>query len=145
MLIWIGELDEGLAKRFLIAIWLILAALLAGANLWWSPEGVRGIALGGIVAGLNAIGALRDTKRIVKWRSQVVYFIGMFTRLLLAIVIIGTFVLKFPGKFSLVGIFVGISVVPITFLLLVIQMKLVKKRDSGEPEPNDGGGQEQDH
>ena len=138
MLMWIGELDEGLAKRFLIAIWLILAALLAGANVWWSPEGVRGIALGGVVAGLNAIGVLRDTKRIVKWRSQVVYFIGMFTRLLLAIVIIGTFVLKFPGKFSLIGIFVGISVVPITFLLLVIQMKLVGKKPEDGTDPDSG-------
>lgn len=130
MLMWIGELDEGLANRFLIGNWFILVALLAGANIWWSPEGVRGIALGGLVAALNAVGVLRDTKRIVKWRSQTVYFIGMVTRLLLAIIVISTFVLKFPGKFSLVGIFVGVSVVPITFFLLVIQMKLIRKKDS---------------
>ncbi len=132
MLIWIGDLDEGLAKRFLIAVWLVLAAMLAAANLFWTPEAVRGIAIGGAVAGLNAIGTLRDTRRIVKWRSQIVYYIGMFSRLVLSILVIGFLVLKFREKIDLIGIFVGISVVPVTFLILVIQMKLVKNSSAGK-------------
>jgi len=128
MLIWVGELDEGLGKRFLIAIWIILLALVAGGNLFWTPQGVHGILLGGIVAGINALGIWRDTKRLVKWRNQAVYFIGWIARMTLAILVIATLVVRFPGTFSLPGVFLGITVVPITFFILVFQMQLVKRR-----------------
>ncbi len=128
MQIWLGEIDEGLGKRFLISIWSILLALVAGANLFWNPTGVYGIILGGVVAGINAFGVFRDTKRIVKFRNQAVYFIGWIARMVLAILVIGTLVLKFPGTFSFPGIFIGISVVPIAFLFLVFQMQLMKEK-----------------
>ncbi|HHD63440.1 MAG TPA: hypothetical protein ENK96_03535 [Desulfobulbaceae bacterium] len=128
MLIWVGDVDEGLGKRFLIAIWIILLALVAAGNLFWTPAGVYGIILGGVVAGVNALGIWRDTKRLVKWRNQAVYFVGWTARMILAILIIATLVLKFPDKFSLPGIFIGITVVPITFLILVIQMQLIRKK-----------------
>ena len=127
MLIWLGDIDEGLGKRFLISIWIVLLALVAGANLFWTSEGVHGIILGGVVAAVNVIGVRRDTGRILKWRSRAVYFIGWIARMPLTVLVIGTFLLKFPETFSLPGVFIGISVVPITFLILVFQMQLIKK------------------
>lgn len=132
MLIWLGDVDEGLGRRFLISVWITLLALVAAANIFWNPDGVRGIILGGVVAAVNAIGIRRDTKRIVKWRSQAVYFIGWIARMVLAILIIGTVVLKFPGKFSFPGIFIGVSVVPIAFLVLLFQMQVLRKTDKKE-------------
>jgi len=129
MLIWRGDVDEGLGKRFLIAIWIILLALVAAGNLFWNPSGVHGIILGGVVACVNVLGIWRDTKRLVKWRNQAIYFIGWTARMVLAVLIIAIFVLKFPGKFSLPGIFLGITVVPITFFVLVFQMQLIKRKD----------------
>jgi hypothetical protein len=129
MLIWVGDVDEGLGKRFLIAIWVVLLALVAAGNIFWTSAGVHGIILGGVVAGINSLGIWRDTKRLVKWKNLAIYFIGWTARMILAILVIATLVIKFPDKFSLPGIFIGITVVPITFLILVIQMQLIRKKD----------------
>lgn len=128
MLIWVGDVDEALGKRFLIAIWVILLALVAAGNLFWTSKGVHGILLGGVVAGINALGIWRDTRRLVRLRNMAIYFIGWTARMVLAILIIATLVIKFPDTFSLPGIFIGITVVPITFLVLVFQMQLIRKR-----------------
>ncbi len=129
MLIWVGDVDESLGKRFLIAIWIILLALVAAGNLFWTPKGVHGILLGGVVAGINALGIWRDTRRLVRLRNVAIYFIGWTARMVLAILVIATLVIKFPDSFSLLGIFIGITVVPLTFLVLVFQMQLIQKRN----------------
>ena len=129
MLIWVGEVDEGLGKRFLIAIWLVLLALVAAGNLFWTPKGVHGILLGGVVAGINALGIWRDIRRLVRLRNMAIYFIGWTARMVLAILVIATLVIKFPDQFSLLGIFIGITVVPITFLILVFQMQLIRRKN----------------
>ncbi len=132
MLIWVGEVDEGLAKRFLIAIWIILLALVAAGNLFWTPKGVHGILLGGVVAGINALGIWRDIRRLVRLRNVAIYFIGWTARMVLTILVIATLVMKFPDKFSLLGIFIGITVVPITFLVLVFQMQIIGRKNKKE-------------
>ncbi len=129
MLIWKGHLDEGMAKRFLISLWVVLLAMVAASNLWWTPSGTRGIILGGIAAAINAIGVLRDTKRMVRLRSRLIYFVGMVSRLIALILLIGVIYFKFPGKFDLIGVFLGVSVVPIAFYILVLQMKLIKPKE----------------
>lgn len=126
MLIWKGNIDEGLGKRFIIACWAMLALEVAAANLWWNPEGVKGILLGGIIANINILGTFRDTNRIVKFRTPLVYYIGVLTRLVLTGIIIFTFIKNFPGSFSFLGIFIGLSVVPIAFLLMVFQAVLTR-------------------
>ncbi len=128
MLIWQGNIDKGLGKRFIITCWAMLLLEVAAANIWWTPQGVKGILLGGIIANLNIIGTFRDTNRIVKFKTALVYYIGVLTRLILAGVIIVTFLKKFPGAFSILGIFIGLSVVPIAFFLLVFQVVLTRKR-----------------
>ncbi len=128
MLIWRGNIDEGLGKRFMIACWAMLALEVATANLWWNPQGVKGILLGGIIANLNILGTFRDTGRIVKFRAAWVYYIGVLARLVLAGAIILTFIKKFPGSFSFLGIFIGISVVPLAFFLMVFQAVLTKRQ-----------------
>jgi hypothetical protein len=136
MLIWFGYIDEALGKRFLIATWIILVAALAAANVFWTPEGMKGIFLGGVLGNLNAIGVYRDTHRLLKYRREIVYYIGALTRLLLVGVIILTFIKIFPGQFSIPGIFVGVSIVPISFFILLIQM-ILKKTKSPPEEGND--------
>ena len=138
MLIWQGDIDKGLGKRFMLACWAMLALEVAAANIWWTPQGVKGILLGGIIANLNIIGTFRDTHRIVKFKTAIVYYIGVLTRLILAGVIIVTFLKKFPGSFSILGIFIGISVVPIAFFLLVFQTLLTRKRIEGQKENQQG-------
>jgi hypothetical protein len=138
MLIWQGDIDKGLGKRFMLACWAMLALEVAAANIWWTPQGVKGILLGGIIANLNIIGTFRDTHRIVKFKTAIVYYIGVLTRLILAGVIIVTFLKKFPGSFSILGIFIGISVVPIAFFLLVFQTLLTRKRIEGQKENQEG-------
>jgi len=132
MLIWLGDVDEGLGRRFLIAIWIILLALVAAGNIFGTPKGVHGIILGGAVAGINAMGIWRDIRRLVRLRNQAIYFIGWIARMVLAIVIIATLIIKFSDSFSLLGIFIGIAVVPITFLVLVFQMQVVRKKKNKE-------------
>ncbi len=127
MLIWQGDIDKGLGKRFMIACWAMLAVEVAAANIWWNPTGVKGILLGGIVANLNIIGTFQDTQRIVKFRAALVYYIGVLLRLILAGIIIITFLKKFPGSFSILGIFMGLSVVPLAFFILVFQAALARK------------------
>ncbi len=138
MLIWQGDIDKGLGKRFMLACWAMLALEVAAANIWWTPQGVKGILLGGIIANLNIIGTFRDTHRIVKFKTAIVYYVGVLTRLILAGVIIVTFLKKFPGSFSILGIFIGISVVPIAFFLLVFQTLLTRKRIEGQKENQEG-------
>ncbi|RUM91003.1 MAG: hypothetical protein DSZ23_01775 [Thermodesulfatator sp.] len=128
MLIWQGDIDKGMGKRFMLACWAMLAAEVAVANIWWTPEGVKGILLGGIIANLNIIGTFRDTNRIVKFRTSIVYYIGVLTRLVLTGVVIVTFIKKFPGSFSFLGIFIGLSVVPLAFFILVFQAILTRRR-----------------
>ncbi len=134
MLIWQGDIDKSLGKRFMLACWAMLALEVAAANIWWTPQGVKGILLGGIIANINIIGTFRDTHRIVKFKTAVVYYIGVLTRLILAGVIIVTFLKKFPGAFSILGIFIGISVVPIAFFLMVFQTLLTRKRIEAQKE-----------
>ncbi len=134
MLIWQGDIDKSLGKRFMLACWAMLALEVAAANIWWTPQGVKGILLGGIIANINIIGTFRDTHRIVKFKTAVVYYIGVLTRLILAGVIIVTFLKKFPGSFSILGIFIGISVVPIAFFLMVFQTLLTRKRIEAQKE-----------
>ena len=134
MLIWQGDIDKGLGKRFMLTCWAMLALEVAAANIWWTPQGVKGILLGGIIANINIIGTFRDTHRIVKFKTAVVYYIGVLTRLILAGVIIVTFLKKFPGSFSILGIFIGISVVPIAFFLMVFQTLLTRKRIEAQKE-----------
>ncbi len=129
MLIWKGNIDEGLGKRFIIACWAMLAIEVAAANLWWNPQGVKGILLGGIIANINILGTFRDTNRIVKFRTTLVYYIGVLTRLVLTGIIIFTFIKKFPESFSFLGIFIGLSVVPIAFLLMVFQAVLTRGKN----------------
>ncbi len=124
MQIWLGYLDKDLGKRFIITTWILLIAAVAAANAFWTTEGMKGILLGGIVANLNTIGVFRDTKRLMKWRRQFVYYIGAITRLILAGVIILTFLKKFPGQFSIIGIFIGVSIIPLSFFMLLLQMLL---------------------
>ena len=132
MLIWQGKIDKGLAKRFMIACWAMLLAVTAAANIWWTPEGVKGILLGGVIANLNIIGTFRDTNRIVKFKTALVYYIGVLARLVLAGIIILTFLKKFPGTFSIPGIFIGLSMVPLTFFLLVFQAVLTRHKIEAE-------------
>ncbi len=128
MLIWQGRIDKGLGRRFIITCWAMLMVELAAANIWWTPQGTKGILLGGIIANLNLIGTFRDTNRIVKFKTALVYYIGVLTRLVLTGLVIVTFLKKFPGSFSILGIFIGLSVVPIAFFLLVFQAILTRKR-----------------
>lgn len=128
MLIWQGNIDKGLAKRFMIACWAMLVVVTAAANIWWTPEEVKGILLGGIIANLNIIGTFRDTNRIVKFKTAIVYYVGVLARLILAGIIILTFLKKFPGAFSIPGIFIGLSVVPLAFFLLVFQAWLTRSK-----------------
>ncbi len=128
MLIWQGKLDKNLGKRFILTCWAMLALEIAAANLWWTPQGVKGILLGGIIANINLFGVFRDTHRIVKYNTAAVYYIGVLARLVLAGIILVTFLKKFPGSFSILGIFVGISSVPLAFFLMLFQMLLTRKR-----------------
>ncbi len=137
MLIWQGNLDKDLGKRFILACWAMLALEVAAANIWWSPQGVKGILLGGIIANINIIGVFRDTHRIVKFKTATVYYIGVITRLILAGVILVTFLKKFPGSFSILGIFIGISSVPIAFFLMVFQIVLTKKYQGKQNKKDD--------
>ncbi len=106
----------------------MLLVEIAAADLLWTPNGLKGILLGGIIACVNVLGTLRDTNRIVKYKTTFVYYIGVIGRLILSVLIIVTFFRKFPGSFSIPGIFIGLSVVPITFFLLVFQAILLHNR-----------------
>jgi len=131
MLIWQGDIDKGLGRRFIITCWAMLLLEVAAANIWWTPHGLKGILLGGVIACLNVIGTFRDTNRIVRFKTTLVYYIGVLTRLVLTGVIIVTFLKRFPGSFSILGIFIGLSVVPIAFFLLVFQTLLTRRKIEG--------------
>ena len=137
MLIWQGNIDKGLAKRFIIACWAMLVVVTAAANICWTPEGVKGILLGGIIANLNIIGTFRDTSRIVKFKTALVYYVGVLARLILTCIIILTFLKKFPGTFSIPGIFIGLSVVPLSFFLLVFQALLTRRKIEAEKQSHE--------
>ena len=137
MLIWQGDIDKGVGKRFIITSWAMLAVLVAAANIWWTPEGVKGILLGGMIANLNLFGTFRDTNRIVKFRTALVYYIGVLTRLILTGVVLVTFIKKFPETFSYLGIFIGLSTVPMTFFLMVFQI-LLRKLTMGDQQNHPG-------
>ncbi len=128
MLIWQGKIDKGLGKRFMLACWAMLAVEMAAANIWGSPALVKGILLGGVVANLNIIGTFRDTNRMVRLKTTLVYYIGVLSRLILAGVIFYTFLKKFPGSFSIIGILIGVSTVPLAYSILVFQIILTRRR-----------------
>ncbi len=127
MLMWSGKLEEGLGPRFIIGNWLMLLVFFAFGNLIGTPEITRGILLGGVVSNLNCMGILRDIKRLVRWRRQFVYFFGMLTRMLLIALVIGAVLVRFSGKVSVVGVFLGVSVIPVTFLVLLCQIQLLRR------------------
>ncbi len=128
MLIWQGDIDKGLVKRFMLACWAMLAVEVAAANIWASPEVVKGVLLGGVLANLNIIGTFRDTTRMVKLKTAIVYYIGVFARLAVAGLIVYTFLKKFPGSFSVIGILIGVSTVPLAYFILVFQIMLTRRR-----------------
>ncbi len=126
MLMWSGKLEEGLGPRFILGNWLMLVVFFAFSNFIGTPAITRGILLGGVVANLNCMGILRDVKRLVRWRRQFVYFFGMITRMILIALVLGILLVKFSGKISVIGVFLGVSVVPATFLVLLCQIQLLK-------------------
>ena len=127
-MIWLGDLDEKFVKRFLAGTWLMLAAFIAAGNIFWSEQGTLGIIVGGVLANLNCLGIYRDIFRMVRAQHRIVYFASMLGRLLIIALVVLIVLKKFPGRVSVPGMITGFSVVPATFLMVVIQMQIGRFR-----------------
>lgn len=117
-----GNLDEGFLRHFLVANWVLLIVLVTGAALLSTKQMAAGILVGGFIANLNCLGLDRDCKRMVRWRTMAGYFGGLAVRLGLVALAVLAALLIFPGVFSPVGLFIGLSVAVITFYLLTLAM-----------------------
>lgn len=124
MIIWSGTIDEGFGKRFLIAAWLVLIALAAASNIFLAFELTFGILLGGITINLNLLWIYKDTWRLLRHKSPFIYFCGFIARLSLLAVFLGFILINFPSMFSIPGVIIGLSIAPLTLLILIFQIML---------------------
>jgi hypothetical protein len=123
-----GNMDEHFLKYYKCANWILLVLMAVVANLISSLDMATGILVGGFIANLNYMGLERDCKRMVRWRTIIVYYGGLAVRLGLITLAVTAAFLIFPKFFSPIGFFIGLSVVVINFYILLLAMVIHRVR-----------------
>lgn len=123
-----GHLDPTFIRLFTGANWVMLVILVALTGTFSTPQMVAGVLLGGLIANLNCAGLDRDCKRMMRWRHMGAYFGGMAVRMGLIALAITVAFLYFPGIFSPVGLFIGLSVAVINFNIVTLAMVIYRVR-----------------
>ncbi len=123
-----GQLDPTFIKLFTGANWIMLAVLVTLTGTFSSPDMAAGVLLGGLISNLNCAGLDRDCKRMMKWGHMGAYFGGMAVRMGLVALAVTVAFLYFPGIFSPVGLFIGLSVAVINFNLVTLAMVIYRVR-----------------
>jgi hypothetical protein len=123
-----GNIDEDFIKHYKYANWLFLILMVVVANMTSSFDVVMGILIGGLIANLNCIGLERDCRRMVRWRTMVVYYGGLAVRLGLITLAVTIVFLIFPKLVSPIGFFIGLSVTVINFYISLLAILIHRVR-----------------
>ncbi len=123
-----GDIDPTFIKLFNGANWILMVVMVAVAGLVSTPQMAAGILLGGLIANLNCAGLDRDCQRMIRWRHMGAYYGGMAVRMGLIALAITVAFLYFPGIFSPVGLFIGLSVAVVNFNIVTLAMVIYRAR-----------------
>lgn len=123
-----GDLDPTFIKLFRGANWILMVLMVALAGTLSTPQMAAGVLLGGLIANLNCVGLDRDCQRMMRWRHMGAYYGGMAVRMGLIALSITLAFLYFPGKFSPVGLFIGLSVAVVNFNIVTLAMVIYRAR-----------------
>lgn len=122
-----GDLDQDFVKFFLIvnlALTLILSIIM---YFLFSDKMAMGVLFGGAISNLNSSGLYRDCLRTVKWHTVFAYYAGLSVRMGLIALAVTVLMIFFKNLFSMVGLFVGLSVGVINFYILLALMLINRK------------------
>jgi hypothetical protein len=123
-----GDIDPTFIKLFTGANWILMVVMVAIAGLVSTPQMAAGVLLGGLIANLNCVGLDRDCQRMLRWRHMGAYYGGMAVRMGLIALAVTVAFLFFPGIFSPVGLFIGLSVAVVNFNILTLAMVIYRAR-----------------
>ncbi len=123
-----GDLDPSFLKVFTAANWLLMVVMVAVAGTFSTPQMAAGVLLGALIANLNCAGLDKDCQRMMRWRHMGAYYGGMAVRMGLIALAVTVAFLYFPGIFSPVGLFIGLSVAVVNFNIVTLAMVIYRVR-----------------
>ncbi len=123
-----GDLDLSFLKVFTAANWILMVLMVAAAGAFSTPRMAAGVLLGALIANLNCAGLDKDCKRMMRWRHMGAYYGGMAVRMGLIALTVTVAFLYFPGIFSPVGLFIGLSVAVVNFNIVTLAMVIYRVR-----------------